>query len=88
MAVDDLTRERLPTPEAVLTLGAVVVRALQERGVVTLFVNLGGVVELCPPHEVELDGLPEEEAIQVLVARGYADKLLVAYLKGREARKK
>jgi hypothetical protein len=86
--VDDLTRERLPTPEAVLTLGAIVVRALQEKGVVTLFVNLGGIVELCPPHEVELDGLPEEEAIQALVSRGYADELVITYLKGREARKK
>ena len=83
-----MTKESLSTPEAVLTLGAVVVRVLQERGVVSLFVNLKGAIELCPQSEIELDGLPEEEAIRTLVTRDYTDDLVVEYLKGRNARKR
>jgi len=86
VSVDDLTKERLPTPEALLTLGALVVRGLQEKGVITLFINLHDVVELCPPGEIEMDGLPENAAITALLEKGYTDKQLVGYLKGREAR--
>ena len=88
MSVDDLTRERLPTPDAVLTLGALAVRTLQEQGIITLFVNREGVIELCPRGEVELDGLPEDQAITALVDRGYTDEKVIAYLKGREARRR
>ena len=86
MAVDDLTLDRLPTPDAVLTLGALVVRALQDKGIVTLFVNGDGVVELCLPGELELDALPEDAVLQVLLDKGYSDKQLLAYLKGRKVR--
>ena len=86
MAGDLLTRERLPTADAVLTLGALVVRALQETGVATLFVNTKGEIEFCPRGELELDGLTEEEAIQRLLEKSYDDAQIVTYLKGREAR--
>jgi hypothetical protein len=88
VSVDDLTKERLPTPEAVLTLGALAVRALQEHGILTLFINEKGIVELCPPGELEMDGLSEQDAIVALGERGYTDERLVGYLKGREARKR
>ena len=88
MAADALTKDRLSTPDAVLTLGAVVVRVLQEKGIVTLFINREGIVELCPQNEMELDGLSEDAAIKALVDRGYHDDLVVEYLKGREARKR
>lgn len=67
-------------------LGAIVVRELQAHGRVTLFLNRDGVVELAPPGEIELDALPEDIAIQMLVAKGYSDELLITYLKAREAR--
>ena len=88
VAADALTKDRLSTPDAVLTLGAVVVRVLQEKGIVTLFINREGIVELCPQNEMELDGLSEDAAIKALVDRGYHDDLVVEYLKGREARKR
>lgn len=76
----------LSTPQAVLTLGALVVRELQQHGRITLFINAAGLVEICPMGELELDGLPEDSAIQMLVAKGYTDSELVTYLKAREAR--
>lgn len=69
-----------------LTLGAVTVRLLQEHGVVSLFINKNGEVEVCPPGEVGLDGLPEDQALSILIDRRYTDKQLADYLKGREAR--
>lgn len=86
MPNDDLTLERLPTAEAVLTLGALAVRILQEHGIVTLFMNKDSVVEICAPGELELDALPEEQALERLLERNYSDKQLIVYLKGREAR--
>jgi hypothetical protein len=87
VAEDELTRERLPTAEAVITLGALAVRALQQHGVVTIFMNQEGVAEICAPGEIELDAFPEADAIGVLLDRGYQDEQLVAYLRGREARR-
>lgn len=86
MAGEDLTIELLETPGAVVTLGALAVRALQEHGVVSMFVSAEGKIELCPPGELELDALEEQDAILRLTDRGYGESQMVAYLKGRDAR--
>lgn len=88
MADELLTMEKLASAPSVLTLGALVVNTLQEHRVVTLYVNRDGVVQLCPPGEIQLDGLPENEAIQILSSSGYSDEQLIAYLKGRDDRKR
>lgn len=84
---DLLTRERLPTAESVLTLGALAVRFLQERGIVTLFVALDGTVQICPPAELLLDALTEDDAIARLLEMGRDENGIISYLKGREARR-
>ena len=83
---DLLTTERLPTPEAVLTLGALVVRLLQERGIAVLFVASDGTVQVCPPEELALDALSEDDAIASLLGQGVSEQTIIAYLKGRSAR--
>lgn len=69
-----------------MTLGALAVRVLQEHGVVSMFVSSDGKIELCPPGEIELDVLDEQEAISKLTERGYGESQMVSYLKGRDAR--
>jgi hypothetical protein len=81
-----LSKEGLQTAEAVLGLGLVVVKELQERGIATVFLNQEGDVEMCLPGEYPLDALPEDEALDTLLAAGYSDEQLEAYIKGRSAR--
>lgn len=81
-----LSRDGLQTAEAVLGVGLVVVKELQERGIVTVFVNSDGDVEICPPGEHALDALPEEEALATLLDGNYSDEQLMAYIKGRNSR--
>ena len=81
-----ITKDNLQTADAVLGLGLIVVRELTDRGTVTLFVNEEGLVEICPHGEVELDGVDQEDALSVLLDRGYTDEQLLAYIKGRKAR--
>lgn len=86
MSGQKLSREALPTAEAVLSLGLVVVKELQERGIATVFLNSAGEVEICPPGEYPLDALPQEEALVALLEASYSDEQLAAYLNGRNAR--
>lgn len=86
MAGEKLSRDKLQTAEAVLSLGLIVVRELFDRGVATVFINSSGDVELIPPGEIELDGLTQEDALAVLLDREYNDEQLMAYVKGRTAR--
>lgn len=86
MAGEKLSREKLQTAEAVLSLGLTVVKELSEQGMVTVFINEAGEVELAPPSEVELDALEMAEALDVLVQNNYTDEQLFAYLRGRKAR--
>ena len=88
MAGDDLTRDRLRTSEAILTLGALAASRLLEDGMVVLHLSQEGVVQVCPPHEVKLDALSEDDAISKLLDVGYDDAQLVEYLEGRTARGK
>jgi hypothetical protein len=83
---DDLTKDRLRTREAVLTLGALAAKKLLEDEAVVLHLGQDGVVQVCPLHEVQLDGLEEDEALKRLLDRGYNDDGLIEYLKGRTAR--
>lgn len=62
-------------------------RKLQDHGVVALFIDADNDIQIALPGELELDGVPEEEAISALLSKGYDDTQLVAYLKGRDARK-
>ncbi len=81
-----LTKNNLQTADAVLGLGITVVKELLEKGIACLFLNEEGQVEVCPSGEIELDGLDQEDALAVLLDRGYTDELLMAYMKGRKAR--
>lgn len=62
------------------------IRSLQEHGRVSLYINRDDQVEIIPPGELELDSIPEEEAINMLVERGSSEDDIVSYLKGREDR--
>lgn len=87
VAGEKLSKDKLQTAEAVLSLGLIVVRELFERGVATVFINDAGEVELAPIGEIELDDIEEEQALGELLERGYTDEMLFAYLRGRKARK-
>lgn len=87
MAEEKLSKDTLRTANAVLSLGLIVVKELDERGVATVFINEAGEVELALPGELELDALEEDQALGVLMDRGYEDEQLLAYLRGRNARK-
>ena len=76
----------LGTPEAVFALGLLCSQALQQRGEVHLHLNSQGIVEVIPLGELELDILPEQVALQALIAQQYTDNQLESYLQGREAR--
>lgn len=82
----NLTEDQLPTTGAVVALGLLTARALQEYGQVSLFINGEGKVELCPLGELELDGVDESTAILALKEKGYGQDQMEAYLKGRDAR--
>lgn len=86
MAGENVSKERLGNIGSVHALGVIAARELQEHGMVTLFVNKEGVVELCPVGEIELDTEDQQDALVMLVNKGYEDAGLEAYLKGREAR--
>lgn len=83
-----LRRDTLDDPRALAALGLVTARALLHSGICSLFINAQGEVELILPGELECDGLLEEEAIRVLASRGYGEKQLVTYLRGRDMRAK
>lgn len=87
MAGEKLLKDKLQTAEAVLSLGLVVVRELSQQGIATVFLNQFGEVELAPRGEVGLDELSEDDALGMLLERGYGDEQLIAYLHGRKARK-
>ena len=81
-----LSRENLPTAEAVFSLGLVIARALQAGKPITIFFNDNGHVELALHEEVLLDTVGEEEAVEQLMGRAYRDEQILAYLAGRRAR--
>lgn len=81
-----LRASSLGTPEAVFQLGLLCSQMLQARGEVQLHINQQGEVELIPIGECELDILPEQAALQALVAMNYTDNQLLSYLQGREQR--
>lgn len=86
MAGKKLSKEGLQTAEAVLGVGLVVIKELQERGIVTVFINAVGDIEICLPGECALDTLSEEEALSALLDNNYSDEQLMAYLNGRNTR--
>lgn len=86
MTGEKLSQDKLQTAEAVLSLGLVVIKELQERRIATVFLNDDGEVELCPLGEYLHDALSEGDALVSLLDDGYSDEQLTAYLKGRKAR--
>jgi hypothetical protein len=81
-----LTRDLLVSPAATEVLGTIARARLWEDGCVTFFLNVQGQVETAPLYEVQLDALPEAEAISRLQAKNYVQEQLINYLKGRDAR--
>lgn len=80
-----LSKDELQTAEAVLGVGLVVVKELQERGAAILFLNNNN-VEVCPLEEYALDFMSQEEALNSLLEQNYSDEQLMAYLDGRKSR--
>lgn len=87
MASDLLSREDLPTTQAILSLGLVISKTLQEGKPITLFLNKDNCVEIAPYEEILLDTKNEEEAVTILLESGYESEQLLAYLAGRRARR-
>lgn len=83
---EELTKTKLQSAEAVLSLGLIVVKQLQQKGIVTIFINADGKIEFCPFGEIELDGMSQDDALGILLDRGYTDEQLMAYLNGRKSR--
>ena len=82
----NLTLLTLSSPAGVHALGVVAANLLQLAGQVTLMVNQAGLIELVPPNEVMLDGLPVPEALSKLLEQVYNDDQLKRYLQGRAVR--
>jgi hypothetical protein len=74
------------TTKGVTTLGLVAARMLQEHGTVVFQALATGAVVVVPARELELDGLPEAAALQLLVDEGYTDQQLAAFLEARDSR--
>lgn len=87
-ASQPLTRELLATVQGISLLGQIAAKGLLDYGQITFFLNADHVVEMAPTKEVSLDALPEVQALEVLVAAGYADTQLATYLRGRDARRR
>ncbi len=81
-----LQLSNISTAGGLSALALVTASQLKSRGLCTLFVNAAGFVELLPYGEIELDLMPETEALQVLLKRGYTDSMLQAFLHGRDTR--
>ena len=81
-----LNKELLFTKVGLETLALISAGALQELGIVSLFLNAQGDVEVAPPGELEADGLSENDAILLLLVKGYDSGSLAGYLAGRDAR--
>ncbi len=79
--------DSLGSDQAIIVLGHMACIALRSYGQVTFFINAHGNVEVAPVREVGLDALPEEQALEVLIAAGYNDQKLAVYLQGRDARR-
>lgn len=87
MSSDLLSREDLTTTQAILSLGLVISKTLQEGKTITLFLNKDNCVEIAPYEEVLLDTKDEEEAVTILLESGYENEQLLTYLAGRRARR-
>lgn len=82
-----ITLEALSTVPAISALGLVAARVLQQHGIVTLMVSTGGVIEVVPIGELELDRMIEPDALGYLLAHDYTDDQLADYLRQRDIRK-
>jgi hypothetical protein len=69
-----------------LTLGALTIKGLQALNGLCFFISASQEILVAPIFEVQLDLLPEEQALEVLLARDYDDAKLKLYLQGRDAR--
>lgn len=81
-----LTRSELFRPAAIQVLGQLASVHLFEHGSCCFRLNRQDQVELIPLLELQVDRLPEDQAIQALTGAGYDDSRLMLYLKGRDAR--
>ena len=81
-----LTADQLSGTPAITTLGLLASRLLQQHGQVTFQLLATSAVVVVPVGELELDSLPEPEALQRLVQEGYTDQQLAAFLEARDVR--
>lgn len=82
----ELSKHILFTKMGLEVLALISAQQLSKLGYVTLYLNSEGKAMVAAPGEVELDGLPEDEAIQKLLDLGYNDANLQVYLEGRDMR--
>lgn len=81
-----ITISDLQSTSAISALGLVAATMLQKHGTITLQVSASGRIEVVPTGELELDRLPEQEALADLVMRGYTDQQMAEYLRQRNDR--
>lgn len=81
-----LSRDQLGTDQATAALGVITTQHLALHGMICIYTTPDGIIQVAPPGEVTLDGIPESMAIQELHDRGYSDEEKIEYLKGRDAR--
>ena len=81
-----LSTADLLSPDAVVALGSITVKALMTWKQICVYLNSEGCAQIAPVMEVQMDGKPEEEAISLLSAIGYDDERLMRYLKARDQR--
>lgn len=92
---ESLTKDIIRTPQGISAIGIIATSELLNHGQVTLWVNPSGVIELIPLHEVDisrrfpddqLDQLPDEEAIRLLLSARWSDTEIAKYLERRANR--
>jgi hypothetical protein len=88
IASEELSKKHIATTVGITAIGTIAARELLTRGSCVLFINSRGSVELVPYHEITLDALSDDQAIQKLLSLGYTDQQLLTYLGGRDTRRK
>lgn len=78
--------DQLSSTAVMSALGLIAAQALHHRKQITLMVSTGGIIEIVPVGELELDLLDESSALQELLKRDYTDQQMADYLRQREIR--
>lgn len=82
---DPLSVEDVKEGRGVIELGKLASLAIITEGSAHFIVDDGKVIQCDPKYTVDIGGLEEEVALQVLILLGYSDKELEEYLDSRKS---